>query len=250
MTAQISDSVEYRGSMFSLAGIRGEGLFKPHAHGFSPRGVSSLCWRGYHCHYEVAGQSLLLQDVTLWQRRDLDSESEMEREPAPTLFGKPPVEFERKAIRLPEPRPGQPGRPAIVVRRVNQAQDSIPATPTPTRTAPPSGTVTPSGTRRAFEQQTLVFKGMGAPMPFTGGVLLARDFVERLYVHMGFHPAWKFRTVHELLFQEGRLVNEFDRSEQMEHVRERMIRGPLQPGGNASEETIKAWIEGCFSLDY
>jgi len=185
-----------------------------------------MCWRGYTCHYEVAGQSLLLQHVSLWQRRDDVSETETEQASAPTLFDQPPAEFERKIVRLPEPRPRKPREPS----------------PSRTPTLPPIP--------RVFEQQRLLFKNLGAPMPFTGGLLLARDFVERLYVHMGVHPAWKFRTVHELIFQQGRLVSETDCSERMERVREKMTGGPIQPGVNASEETIKTWIEGCFSLDY
>jgi hypothetical protein len=29
-------------------------------------------------------------------------------------------------------------------------------------------------------------------IPFSGGILIAKDFIEELYVHMGFHPAWKY----------------------------------------------------------
>ena len=30
------------------------------------------------------------------------------------------------------------------------------------------------------------------PLDYTGGLLLARGFLHELYVHMGFHPAWKY----------------------------------------------------------
>src|SRR5262245_49494675 len=45
------------------------------------------------------------------------------------------------------------------------------------------------------------YRNVNLPIPFTGGLLIARDFVRELYVHMGFHPAWKYREVHELLFE-------------------------------------------------
>ena len=51
----------------------------------------------------------------------------------------------------------------------------------------------------------VVYKGLRHPVPFTGGLLLTRDFIEELYVHMGFHPAWKYREVHELIFRAGEL---------------------------------------------
>ncbi|WP_437902752.1 hypothetical protein WME95_29825 [Sorangium sp. So ce327] len=36
---------------------------------------------------------------------------------------------------------------------------------------------------------TATYEGIGLPVPFSGGLLLARDFLLDLYVHMGFHPA-------------------------------------------------------------
>ena len=44
---------------------------------------------------------------------------------------------------------------------------------------------------------------------------LADGFIQNLYVHMGFHPAWKYREVHELLFEDGRLLHAQDRSAAM-----------------------------------
>jgi len=39
-------------------------------------------------------------------------------------------------------------------------------------------------------------------IPFTGGILLGIDFIHDLYVHMGFHPAWKYNEAHELSLKE------------------------------------------------
>ena len=36
------------------------------------------------------------------------------------------------------------------------------------------------------------------PIAYTGGLLLARGFIQKLYEHMGFHPAWKYEQVIEL----------------------------------------------------
>ncbi len=38
-----------------------------------------------------------------------------------------------------------------------------------------------------------------APISFTGGLPIAADFIQELYVHLGFHPAWKFREVHGII---------------------------------------------------
>ena len=64
-----------------------------------------------------------------------------------------------------------------------------------------------------------VYEGLAHRVPYTGGLLLAADFIEELYVHMGFHPAWKYREVHELVFRDGMLVQESDRSPQIAEFR-------------------------------
>ncbi len=85
-----------------------------------------------------------------------------------------------------------------------------------------------------------------ALVPFSGGLLLARGFISELYVHMGFHPAWKYREVHELIFEQGRLVSAADKSEEMARIREG-ARDPLGPGRN---EDPVGWIRKCFSREY
>ncbi|HEV8061785.1 MAG TPA: hypothetical protein VGP68_18045 [Gemmataceae bacterium] len=47
----------------------------------------------------------------------------------------------------------------------------------------------------------VVYEGLRRPLLYSGGLLLAQDFIKELYVHMGFHPAWKYREVYELIFR-------------------------------------------------
>lgn len=54
-----------------------------------------------------------------------------------------------------------------------------------------------------------------AVIPFSSGLLLGDGFIRELYVHMGFHPAWKFERVVELIFEGGQLTRSHDRSEQL-----------------------------------
>lgn len=92
--------------------------------------------------------------------------------------------------------------------------------------------------------------GIREPILFTGGVLVGEDFIRDMYTHMVFHPAWKFRTVHELLFDSGRLIEEYDRSTQMAEFRKMLSSRPLEPGSQASRAGIEDRIERCFSLEY
>src|SRR5690349_13467960 len=88
MTAQISDRVVYRGKPHSFAGVNGSGLFDPTEHGVVPVSFSTACWRGYHCTYEVAGDSLLLTKVNIGLGES--DRTAVERGEGPKLFGKMP----------------------------------------------------------------------------------------------------------------------------------------------------------------
>ena len=96
----------------------------------------------------------------------------------------------------------------------------------------------------------VIYRRMNYKVPYTGGLLLARDFIEELYVHMGFHPVWKYREVHEVIFSNGDLLHGSDRSEEIAGFRDRMVNRPLKPGLGASPLEIKTWIEQCFTQEY
>jgi len=87
-------------------------------------------------------------------------------------------------------------------------------------------------------------------VPFSGGLLLGHDFIQELYVHMGFHPAWKFRQVHEVLFENGQVVKAADRSAEMAEFRAMVANRPLEPTNVENRVEIERWVERCFSLDY
>ncbi len=63
------------------------------------------------------------------------------------------------------------------------------------------------------------YEGLDYPLAYTGSLLIADGFIQDLYVHMGFQPAWKFETVLELVFDAGRFVEAIDRSERMAELR-------------------------------
>lgn len=91
----------------------------------------------------------------------------------------------------------------------------------------------------------VVAKQLEAPVPFSGGLLIGRDFIPELYVHMGFHPGYKFREVIELKFDRGHLERTTDRSEDMAEIRRHLANGE----GPESRDLV-SWIEECFDLGY
>jgi hypothetical protein len=67
---------------------------------------------------------------------------------------------------------------------------------------------------------------------------------------MGVHPAWKFRQVHELLFERGQVIKEADRSAEMAEFRQMLADRPLEPTDPEDRQEVMRWIERCFSLEY
>jgi hypothetical protein len=64
---------------------------------------------------------------------------------------------------------------------------------------------------------------------------------------MGFHPAWKYETVHELAFEAGVMKHASDCSAEMKRIRKDVISKPNKPE-NPGE--INSWIEKCFNQKY
>lgn len=110
-------------------------------------------------------------------------------------------------------------------------------------------TVLGVGPKSSDDDGFLVFDPIDRRYPFTGSLRLGKDFIEELYVHMGFHPPWKFRVVHELAFEDGRLVREVDCSKAMAKIRARLRVKPLGPDGTTEDEVMK-WIELAFDQSY
>ena len=94
------------------------------------------------------------------------------------------------------------------------------------------------------------YEGLGVAVPFTGGLMIARDFIREMYVHMGFQKPTSYRTVIELLIHKGEVRDEIDYSEEMAQFRKQLpgesdgISGPLDENDTAD------WIDWTFSLDY
>jgi len=93
------------------------------------------------------------------------------------------------------------------------------------------------------------YKGFKAPVAFTGGLLLADDFIPELYVHMGFHPAWKYKNVREVIFDKGRLAEDIDRSSDMAAARANFTdeKGDFK---EPAYQDMRSWIAKCFSRKY
>jgi hypothetical protein len=96
-----------------------------------------------------------------------------------------------------------------------------------------------------------IYENINYPLTYSGGVLIADDFISELYEHMGFHPPWKYKVVWELVFEDGRLLKAVDCSERMTEVRERLL-SRADDHGESEDQTdaLYAWIQQSFDRTY
>ena len=102
---------------------------------------------------------------------------------------------------------------------------------------PPIGGIEP-----AVQQYEALYQGLNEIVNFTGKIRLAKDFIDELYIHMGFQKPTAFRTVLDITLEEGRPVNINDRSKEMEKKR-----GEFKK--RYESKRIEEQIDKAFSLD-
>ncbi len=117
---------------------------------------------------------------------------------------------------------------------------------------PPINRVTPQGPRDEDDWFNNSYIGLDYHLEYTGGLLLADGFIDDLYVHMGFHPAWKYTNVIELIFANGILQQEFDRSKQMAEIRQKIIdsRDEDATSRMPTHDEVHDFVERAFDRTY
>lgn len=230
MTAQIGDSIRYAGNHYGLVGVSPDNsadeLFDPERFGIRTFSDCTACWRGYVATYGLRENQLVLEELGI-NVRDPEWEEELKRltELKEIRRYLPPHRRGPK----PQPKSMKPGPCGPAIHGV---------LPTPL--------VNP-GRPFAFSDN---YHDIGLPLSFTGGLLLGQGFIHKLYEHMGFHPAWKFEKVIELIFAEGVLAAAHDRSADMEKIRESKAGAGGQAKRFSSPVEIVGWIENCFDRRY
>ena len=216
MTAQINDTFFHQGEFYEIAGISEGELFDPAAFGMVPAGTCSACWRGWQASYALAGRQLVLDklSVNLIDRSGRDGRSV--RLPGPPIGGVLPTDEDQIDSEDEDDE-------ARILRAIQ-----------------------PSGW---FNNR---YENMAYALTYTGGLLLATGFIDDLYVHMGFHPAWKYEKVVELVFECGVLQKECDRSAEMAELRKLVLARSQEPdtGGHGLGVSIREYIERAFDRRY
>jgi len=103
------------------------------------------------------------------------------------------------------------------------------------------------------EDRCWEYLGPNLPTPYSGGMIVGREFLREFYVHMGFHRAHCYAEVRELLFKEGALTDSIDHSAKMNQVRESIRQGGTgatdKPASRAAAD-VERWVNDAFTTSY
>ncbi|MGY5851971.1 MAG: hypothetical protein RTU92_00220 [Candidatus Thorarchaeota archaeon] len=100
-----------------------------------------------------------------------------------------------------------------------------------------------------YNMFSFTYKDLKLKTKFTGSILLAKDFINSIYRHMGYQRPMVYRTVLEIQVQDGDIICVSDLSQKMEELRARARDKGAQPD-SMSQEDVHEWVEETFSLDY
>lgn len=111
----------------------------------------------------------------------------------------------------------------------------------------PKETVDENGEAWAFFN--FIYENLSLKTKFTGSILLAKDFIREMYVHMGYQTPESFKKVIEIEVKDGDIINVTDISARMEERRKSGKEKTSRPP-TIEDMDIEDWIKDRFSQDY
>ena len=93
------------------------------------------------------------------------------------------------------------------------------------------------------------YRDLGLPVQFSGEILAADGLIMELYLHGGFHPAWKYGKNLELQFDKGFLTSTRDVSDIFKEFRHKFVSSDDGWPRCTPEDDAKSWLK-TFSLGY
>lgn len=202
MTAQMHNRFLLDGDPYAIVKVRGFRLFHPRAWGLRAVDTSTACSRGYLTTYTVKARHLVLDQLEI----NLPGS---EGSPTPPRINGVKPWKPRGWAYIKELLPDLKGQAVLNGKQIHARLEQMPG-------IDPNDPHTRKDLYSFFE---FIYDEIGLEIDFTGRILIAQDFIRELYVHAGFHPAWKFETVLELIFWKGRLLVTHDVSGRISSLR-------------------------------
>ena len=89
-----------------------------------------------------------------------------------------------------------------------------------------------------------LYQGFELPVAFTGGLLLGDEFIWKSQDHRGHPLPWQYQNMRTVIFENGQVVADVDRSTEAAAVRTRLLeklQGSREPFGKYFSRQLKTW---------
>jgi len=93
------------------------------------------------------------------------------------------------------------------------------------------------------------YKNLQLKTNFTGEIYIARDFIEEMYVHMGYQSPTAFRKVFGFIIKDDKIIEVKDLSKIMEEKRIEDPHKDSYPTNPEDGENIQEWVTRKFSRE-
>lgn len=67
-----------------------------------------------------------------------------------------------------------------------------------------------------------LYDGLNIKLPYTGCLLVGKNFMYEYYIHMGYQKPWAYKRLYELKFENGFLIEKKDQSDVAKNIRKQL----------------------------
>jgi hypothetical protein len=94
-----------------------------------------------------------------------------------------------------------------------------------------------------------IYEDIDLQLNFTGGIIIVKDSIEKLIDPAEYYAyIWAFKTIYELIFQDGKIIEKRDISEKMVEIRNKLVEKRLK--SVMGEIDLQKLIQSSFLLNY
>lgn len=216
MTAQRADVFFFEDEEYSLIGMTDGDLFLPDDYDMEPQMISTACYRGFYATYELTKDAFYLKELTIRDQNDN----------YPIIGGVFPTLTYYEIIDENSDELIRPVKKSIKAQSINEHTHNL------------------EWLKKSCKIMDATYLDMNVKINFTGQIRLAKDFIDTLYVHMGYQKPSSFKTVLDITLKDGELVKINNRSDDVA-----AIQGNFKDSYN-SEGSLKGVINAFrFDMD-
>jgi hypothetical protein len=191
LTAQIADKFFFENDEYSLIGMSGGDLFLSDECDMQPEMLSTACYSGFYATYEITKVGFYLRKLTIREKNAY----------YPIIGGVLPKLAYYENINENSDELIWPKEKSIKAQSIVEHHHNL------------------EWLKMNCRVMNATYSEMDLKINFTGQIRLAKDFIDALYVHMGYQKPSSFNTVLDLTFRDGELVEINDRSNDVGKIR-------------------------------